>query len=135
MYKNILVAIDPAHEHADEALKMALHLAEDATAKITALTVIAPIPPMVAMEVTNEVMEQAAERTIAQLKRIVGSNSEVATVVRHGNPGPTIVEYARDHDIDCVVIASHKPGLSDYFLGSTAARVVRHAPCTVHVMR
>jgi universal stress protein F len=33
------------------------------------------------------------------------------------------------------VIASHRPGIQDYFLGSTASRVVRHANCTVHVMR
>ena len=36
---------------------------------------------------------------------------------------------------DCIVIGSHKPGLIDYLLGSTAARVVRHAPCAVHVLR
>ena len=38
-------------------------------------------------------------------------------------------------DTDCVVIASHRPGLQDYLLGSTAARVVRHAACSVHVLR
>ena len=32
-------------------------------------------------------------------------------------------------------IASHQPGLQDYFLGSTAAKVVRHATCSVLVMR
>lgn len=135
MYKNILVAIDPTHEHAEDALHMGLHLAEDAMSRVTALTVVAPIPSAVALELPDEVIAQAAERMLADLRRIVGPNSEVATVVQHGNPGPTIVEYARDNAIDCIVIASHKPGLSDYFLGSTAARVVRHAPCAVHVMR
>ena len=36
---------------------------------------------------------------------------------------------------DAIVIASHRPDLSDYLLGSTAARVVRHAQCTVLVLR
>lgn len=49
--------------------------------------------------------------------------------------GRVITEYANKSDIDCVVIGSHKPGLRDYFLGSTAARVVRHAKCAVHVLR
>ncbi len=54
----------------------------------------------------------------------------------------TLVPMALDHGVsavahavDCIVIGSHKPGLSDYLLGSTAARVVRHAPCAVHVYR
>ena len=41
----------------------------------------------------------------------------------------------RSDDIECIVMGSHKPGFSDYLLGSTAARVVRHAPCAVHVYR
>lgn len=135
MYKNILVAIDPVHSHAEDALHMGLHLAENTSASVTALTVVEPIPPMVAVEITNDMIEQAGERSMEALRRIVGVRSDVKTVVTHGNPGPTIVEYARENEIDCIVIASHKPGLSDYFLGSTASRVVRHAPCSVHVMR
>ena len=34
-----------------------------------------------------------------------------------------------------IVIASHDPGLADYLLGSVAARVVRHAHCSVLVTR
>jgi len=33
------------------------------------------------------------------------------------------------------MIASHKPGMSDYFIGSTAARVVRHAQVSVLIDR
>ncbi|WP_245271088.1 universal stress protein [Hoeflea phototrophica] len=56
-----------------------------------------------------------------------------AVQARH--PGSTIVEYAAAHEIDCIIIASHRPGLQDCFLGSTASRVVRHAKCAVHVIR
>ena len=38
-------------------------------------------------------------------------------------------------DADVIVIASHDPGLADYLLGSVAARVVRHAHCSVLVVR
>jgi len=37
--------------------------------------------------------------------------------------------------MDFMVIASHKPGLADQFPGSTAAQVVRIAPCSVPVLR
>ena len=46
-----------------------------------------------------------------------------------------VVDFAAEMKADCIVMGSHKPGLADYLLGSTAARVVRHAPCAVHVMR
>lgn len=136
MYKNILVAIDPAHGPSQEAaLHMALHLAENAVSRITAITVLEPLPALVDFERPDETVQRAGERAMADLRRMVGTQSEVNTVLRHGKPGSAIVDYAREHNCDCIVLASHKPGLSDYFLGSTAARVVRHAPCSVHVMR
>ena len=136
MYRNILVAIEPSHGPAQEsALHMALHLAADATADITALTVLEPLPSIIEAESPTDIETRAGERALADLRRLVGDRSEVNTVLRHGRPGAEIVEYAKEHGIDCIVLASHKPGLSDYFLGSTAARVVRHAPCSVHVIR
>lgn len=136
MYKNILVAIDPSHGPDQEAaLHMATQLADDSMSQITALTVLEPIPASVVAEVPEDISTRAADLALADLRNIVGVQSEVKTVLRHGKAGPTIVAYAAEHGIDCIVIASHKPGLSDYFLGSTAARVVRHAPCSVLVMR
>jgi universal stress protein F len=52
-----------------------------------------------------------------------------------GHAGRAIVDYASENNIDCIVMTSHKPGVEDLFLGSTAARVVRHAKCSVHVIR
>ena len=37
--------------------------------------------------------------------------------------------------IDLIVMASHRPDLSDYLLGPNAARVVRHSDCSVMVVR
>ena len=61
----------------------------------------------------------------------IGSNVEV----RSGHVANTILEAADSHNADLIIIASHRPGLTDYFLGSTAARVVRHAQCPVLVDR
>ena len=120
----------------EEALKMALHLADDTNSEVTALTVIEPVPSYIGLtDAGPEYEKMAGEKAMAALRKFVGPLSEVKTVILHGSAGTQIVEYAKDKDIDCIVIASHKPGLSDYFLGSTAARVVRHAPCCVHVMR
>lgn len=136
MYNNILVAIDPSHgPDQEKALLMATHLAENTMSQITAITVVEPIPASVLSESPVDIAEQAGGLALADLRNVVGARSDVNTVIRHGNAGTTIVDYATENGIDCIVLASHKPGLKDYFLGSTAARVVRHAPCSVHVMR
>ncbi|MDJ1015044.1 MAG: universal stress protein [Paracoccaceae bacterium] len=136
MYKNILVPVDPGHEVIHEqSLKMARNLAEDANTVITALTVVEPLPAYLAGELPDEVSKMAGERAMATLRYLTSGSSDIVTAIRRGSPGQEILQYAHEHDCDLIVIASHKPGLRDYFLGSTAARVVRHAACSVHVMR
>ncbi|MBL4758209.1 MAG: universal stress protein [Rhizobiales bacterium] len=55
--------------------------------------------------------------------------------MRSGNASNAILDIAKEQNVDIILIGSHKPGLQDYLLGSTAARVVRHAECTVLVAR
>jgi nucleotide-binding universal stress UspA family protein len=66
--------------------------------------------------------------------KVSGLNGVQPEIIK-GHTARTIIDFAKDNDVDCIVIGSHKPGLSDYFLGSTASRVVRHAGCAVHVHR
>jgi len=54
---------------------------------------------------------------------------------RTGHSYKTILDVADEKQVDLIVIASHQPGLQDYFLGSTAAKVVRHAKCSVLIIR
>lgn len=136
MYTNILVAIEPTHtEKHERAISMATHLA-DPVAEITALTVIEPVPGYFPPhELPQSLKEQAGAQALGQLRRFVGPRSEIHTELLHGHAANAILNYAKNHNIDCIIIASHKPGLSDYLLGSTAARIVRHATCSVHILR
>lgn len=53
-------------------------------------------------------------------------------VVEHGAAYHRIVEYAEQNDIDLICMATHgRTGLNHLLVGSTAERVVRHAPCPV----
>jgi nucleotide-binding universal stress UspA family protein len=48
----------------------------------------------------------------------------------------TIVDYARDHDVDIIVMGTHGRGaLGHLVMGSVAERVVRLAPCPVLTVR
>ena len=136
MYQKILVGIDPAaDERGSDALAIATQLAEDNMSQIAALTVLEALPSYFADHLIAEAETQAAELALGRLRELCGRYSEVKTEIRHGKPADELLKYAEANGIDCIVIASHKPGITDYFLGSTAARVVRHAPCSVHVIR
>lgn len=64
-----------------------------------------------------------------------GPKLETIKVIKHGiTAAPTIVDYARKHDIDLVAVGTHsRQGLARLFLGSVAAEVVRTAPVSVLV--
>ncbi len=55
--------------------------------------------------------------------------------VRVGHPYKTILEVAEEKEADLIIVASHQPDLQNYLIGSTAAKVVRHATCSVLVVR
>lgn len=57
-------------------------------------------------------------------------------VARLNNLGDDIVERAREADASVIVIGTHgRTGLSRFFVGSVAERVVRNAHCDVYVAR
>ena len=135
MYKNILVPIALDHARDTAAAMDIAHELRAPGGKITALHVMEALPSYVAQYLSAEQLNSRQSDTTASLAAEIGGVKDVRPVVVSGHSGRTIVEFATDHDIDLIVVASHRPGLQDYLLGSTAARVVRHAPCAVHVIR
>jgi len=135
MYKNILVPIALDHERDTASAMDVAHklLAKDG--KITALHVMDALPGYVAQYLSTEQLEDRHSAATAALKAELGGVKDARPVVVSGHPGRSIVDFAGTHESDLIVVASHRPGLQDYFLGSTAARVMRHAPCAVHVIR
>ncbi len=60
----------------------------------------------------------------------------VQVVVRFGNPGHEIAQYAKDADVGLVVLSSHgQSGLKHLLIGSVAERIVRQAHCPVLVLK
>jgi nucleotide-binding universal stress UspA family protein len=134
MYRKIIVGLSLEHGLADLALKAAKNLA-DKGAEIIALHAYAPVQDSARFYVAEADLEKARKAAESELKKRLENCPDVKPVIVDGNPGRVLIDYASEIGADCVVVGSHKPGLSDYFLGSTAARVVRHAPCSVHVLR
>jgi nucleotide-binding universal stress UspA family protein len=134
MYRNILVPIALDHERdVAAALSVARRLLAEG-GQITALTVLEAMPGYMLPEIPEGQIARNRDAAAEALKAQVGGD-DVRTVAISGHSARSILDYAEAHDVDCIVIASHRPGLQDFFLGSTAARVVRHAACAVHVVR
>jgi nucleotide-binding universal stress UspA family protein len=60
----------------------------------------------------------------------------VSALLTSNTPPFAIVEYAKDHKIDLIVMGTHGRGaLAHMVMGSVAERVVRLAPCPVLTVR
>lgn len=64
------------------------------------------------------------------------TGKQVQFVTRWGNAYVETVRYAREHDVDLIVMGTHgRAGLRHVLLGSVAENIVRHAPCPVLTVR
>jgi universal stress protein F len=136
MYDNILVPVDLGHGAVGErTLRLARHLGGPETA-ITLLHVLDPVPAFVALQMPPDVSAAHRKEIEEQLQELAGRIEPTARIaVRQGNAATEILEAIGATGADAVVMGSHRPGYRDLLIGSTAARVVRHAPCSVIVDR
>lgn len=84
-----------------------------------------------------EVMRQRADAFLAECARSIPPDlsTSVAREVAVGVPWEAVCEAARRHGADLLVIGSHGYSGLDRLLGTTAAKIVNHAPCNVLVVR
>lgn len=135
MYQNILVPVIFDEGHDTQASYLAAQQLADEGAKFTVLHVVEALPDYAVSQIPGEILENSRREIERELQQSAAALPGASAKLISGHAGRDIVEYASEHDIDCIVIASHRPGIADMFLGSTAGRVVRHAKCTVHVVR
>ena len=135
MYKHLLVTVayDEGHD-ASASLDVARTLADDG-ARITLIHVMDP-PPTFALTYLPEGWRAELQTAIeADLQGLAEGWDNSAVLVTEGAAAQQILEAAELHGVDCIVIASHRPGTQGLFLGSTATKVVSRAQCGVHVVR
>ena len=139
MFKTILVPVDISQlDGARQALSLAKDVAKSRGGKIVLLNVIEEIPNYIAAEIPAEIFTTAndkAQGEMADFAKSEGLGDDAEVVVMHGHASRDILEFAHERKADMIVMASHNPGFADYFLGSTAGHVVRHAHCSVLVVR
>jgi nucleotide-binding universal stress UspA family protein len=138
MTETILVAIDLEHV-GHNVIDTAREIAQWHNGKMVFVTVLPPVPPAAAVFLPSEFVGDATGKSRARLGEQVRQHGlepqDDQLVVLHGAPYDEIIRMADEVDANLIVIGSHAPTASDYLLGSVAAKVVRHAPCSVYVVR
>jgi universal stress protein A len=130
-------------EHSLEAIGFAKSYAKRFGAELHAIHVCAPLPhpeqfpqglnvSQFDKNVLNAFLEAARNRLQQITQEHFSDVSPVHCEVLSGHPMSEICDYAKDKDIDLIIIATHGlTGLRHVLMGSVAERVVRHAPCPV----
>ncbi|HHP7230821.1 MAG TPA: universal stress protein [Xenococcaceae cyanobacterium] len=151
MYKNILVAIDNS-ELSQRAFEQALSLAKTFQANLHLLHVLSPLQAeyqdTASLAFSNAYYPDAGdefyrerwtdlEATGLELLRSLSDQATQAGVITEftqqvGQIDQTIVEFAKSHQTDLLVVGSHgRKGLSEFFLGSVSNYVSHHVNCSV----
>jgi nucleotide-binding universal stress UspA family protein len=138
-FERILVAIDGS-DASDRAFAKALELASLTEAHLTALAIEGPLPAYAATVGEVEEVKREKDRfftALATRARMEAERSgiELEIELRAGHAAEAISEFAAAGGYDLVVLGHRGHFLRDHLLGSTADRVVEHAPCPVMIVR
>jgi nucleotide-binding universal stress UspA family protein len=144
LLKNILVATDFG-DASDVALTYGRDLARTFGASLRVLHVAENVLVSLASEASTaflpELQQQIEESARKRIDALVTDedrttlNAQSAVITSIGT-ADTIVQYAKDHAIDLIVMGTHgRRALAHVLMGSVAERVVRLAPCPVLTVR
>jgi nucleotide-binding universal stress UspA family protein len=138
LFRHILVPLDGS-AFAERALEHAVTLATPGETAFTLLEVVVPVSvapqpyTSTGVAINGENIDQRVRDVKTYLERLRGELAEngfdVATrVVAHWSIASSVLEYADDHDVDLIALATHgRGGVARLVLGSVADKLVRGA--------
>ena len=142
---NIIVPTDFS-EYSDLAFKRALDLAEACQAKIYLTHVVEEAPDIFALDrfdkegqkkIMKDLEKQSKEFFEKQIAKYPDTQKvDIETKVLRGVPTKEILALQKKIQADMLVIATHgQTAFEEFFWGNTASKIVRHANCSVLVVR
>lgn len=127
---------------AKQASGHAVHLAREYDAELHVLHALVLLQDDVHVlpnkdEINKQLKELAGSHMSASMRGLQSGDLKVKQAYARGiSTAPAILLYARENDIDLIVMGTHgRRGLGHLFLGSVAEEVVRLAPCPVLTIR
>lgn len=139
MYSNILVAVDLDEPTSwAKSVPTALALSRCFGARLGFVYVVPSLVLALRAQWSEpgvrHILDNARTR-LATLADECAEEGEVECYVADGNVYAGILEAAEQLGADLIVLSSHRPEMKDYLIGANASRVVRHARCSVMVVR
>jgi len=138
MYDEILLPVDGSPA-AEQAMPHVFDLAErfDATVHVLFVVNTTRDSAGVVGGTVLDTLEREGRRVVDEVKaRGERRGIETHGVVRRGAPHEAILDYATEHGVEVIVMATHgRTGVERVLLGSVTERVVRAAPVPVLTVR
>ncbi|WP_163537227.1 universal stress protein [Gracilibacillus sp. YIM 98692] len=139
MYQKILLATDGS-EHSKRAAENAFHIAQCSSgSQLEVVYVVGAdkaksdvLNNWNSVDLNDSRKEQLGEAE--RLSKETGIDYQVK--VLHGDPGPSIVDYANKNNFDVVILGSRGlNGLQEFVLGSVSHKVAKRANCPVLIVK
>ncbi|MFP4071618.1 MAG: universal stress protein [Desulfovibrionales bacterium] len=143
MYTHILLPID-LQERDHRPMETAVHAAVDLCRLYGAQLHVLTVVPDLGMPSVGQYFPPEAEERIVHdaehnlhdlVNQLIPEDIEVQHLVAQGTVYRRILHMAEKVGADLIIMPAHRTRFADYLLGSNASKVVRHAKCSVHVLR
>ncbi|KGX85313.1 universal stress protein [Pontibacillus litoralis] len=140
MYKHILLAADGS-KHAETAAKHAAYLAKgDSNAKVTVVYVVDAVSSkhdVISSGGNGAYLEAVRHERIRPIEQILEEEGVTFEYkLLKGEPGPTINRFAKEEEMDVIVIGSRGlNAIQEMVLGSVSHKVSHGAPCPVMIVK
>ncbi len=140
MFKKILVPVDLAEPELTQwALEIATELGRANNADLRIVNVQVPLPSFYLDSLPPEAEETFRINVEEQMANVAcGADfptEHLSTTFRFGTVYREVLDEAEEWGADLIIVGSHRPRMATYLLGSNATAIVRHAKCSVLVVR
>jgi nucleotide-binding universal stress UspA family protein len=140
MFRTIVVPIDLAEvDISRPAVASAVAMAKQSGGRVILVNVVPIMPVMMLDTVPVSYEAEVAEKAQASLAEVAATldlpRDRVSAVVKIGGVYHEVLDVATQEGADLVLVGSHRPAMATYLLGSNATAIVRHAKCSVLVLR
>ena len=141
MFQKILAPVDLSEpDIASAAFEIAGEMARASGGSVRLLHVIngaVTIAPMLYLPpVDFNQLGETQKKALAELTKGIDLPADrITTNVRIGGVYPEVLAEALEWNADLVIVGAHRPSMATYLLGSSSTAIVRHATCSVLVVR
>lgn len=124
-----------------DTVSQGLEIAKEHKSKVYAVYVVdtvtfTSLPMDVTWENMYNLLKEEGEEAVNLVKEQASGAVDVETHVLEGNPAVEITKFARDNDVNLIIMGTlGKSGIDRILLGSVAEKVIRIAHCPVLVMK